>query len=88
MDTLTLATSIAKHTLQRARKRAGIRTHKADFGGGWVWALPPEGDGQGNEDRASSERHLRHLGRHLGSAESADDWIAAADQLLAEDGGA
>ena len=47
----------------------------------------PEEIVEPREDRASSERHLRHLGRHLGSAESADDWIAAADQLLAEDGG-
>jgi AAA domain/Bifunctional DNA primase/polymerase, N-terminal len=44
-----IAAGFHKHTLQRARKRAGIRTRKADFGGGWVWVLP-EGDAQGDED--------------------------------------
>lgn len=32
---------IQKHTLQRARKRAGVTTDKATFGGGWVWQLRP-----------------------------------------------
>ena len=36
---------IAQHTLQRARRRAGVITAKASFGGGWVWRLDPsEGD--------------------------------------------
>jgi 5S rRNA maturation endonuclease (ribonuclease M5) len=34
----------AKHTLQRARQRAGARTQKSDFSSGWVWALQPEDD--------------------------------------------
>ena len=39
------ADGIAQHTIQRARKRAGVTTAKATFGGGWVWRLsPPEGD--------------------------------------------
>lgn len=37
-----------KHTLQRARKRAGVRTEKAAFHSGWMWRLEddssPEGD--------------------------------------------
>lgn len=28
-----------KHTLQRARKRAGVRTEKASFDAGWMWRL-------------------------------------------------
>jgi hypothetical protein len=48
------AAGFPKHTLQRARKRVGIRTTKADFGGGWVWVLP-EDDAQGDEDDASRE---------------------------------
>ena len=30
---------ISKRTLQRARKRAGVSSRKATFGGGWNWAL-------------------------------------------------
>jgi hypothetical protein len=48
------AAGFPKHTLQRARKRVGIRTTKADFGGGWVWVLP-EDDAQGDEGDASRE---------------------------------
>jgi hypothetical protein len=48
------AAGFHKHTLQRARKRHGIRTSKADFGGGWVWAIR-EDDRQGNQDAVSRE---------------------------------
>jgi 5S rRNA maturation endonuclease (ribonuclease M5) len=48
------AAGFHKHTLQRARKRRGIRTSKADFGGGWVWAIR-EDDRQGNQDYVSQE---------------------------------
>jgi hypothetical protein len=30
---------IAQHTLQRARRKAGVVTAKAEFGGGWIWRL-------------------------------------------------
>jgi hypothetical protein len=30
---------IVQHTLQRVRRRAGVITTKAEFGGGWVWRL-------------------------------------------------
>ena len=36
----------SKGTLHRARKRAGIVSQKADFGGGWVWRYTSEGSGQ------------------------------------------
>jgi hypothetical protein len=53
------ASGFPKHTLQRARKRAKIRTIKAGFGGGWVWCLPGiephEDDAQGDEDDSSRE---------------------------------
>jgi hypothetical protein len=42
------AEGFPKHTLQRARKRAKVRTTKAGMGGGWVWVLP-EGDAEGDE---------------------------------------
>ena len=31
---------IAEMTLSRAKSDLGIRSTKADFGGGWIWALP------------------------------------------------
>lgn len=37
---------IAKRTLQRARKRAGITAVKDGFGGSWIWRLPAEGAAQ------------------------------------------
>ena len=40
---------IAQHTLQRARKRAGVTTAKAGFGGGWVWQLDPRRRHEGDE---------------------------------------
>ncbi|MBM0232885.1 AAA family ATPase [Micromonospora sp. STR1_7] len=33
-----------KHTLQRARKRAGVKSEKAAFDAGWMWRLDDEGD--------------------------------------------
>lgn len=33
---------VAKTTLHKARKRAGITSSKAGFSGGWTWALPAE----------------------------------------------
>lgn len=43
------ADGIAQHTLQRARKRAGVATAKATFGGGWVWQLDPRRRHEDNE---------------------------------------
>jgi hypothetical protein len=50
--------SPAKDTLFRARKRAGIESHKSTYGGGWVWSYSHQGSGQppqGPEDSASQE---------------------------------
>jgi hypothetical protein len=38
----------AASTLYRARKRAGIKAHKAGFGGGWVWSYHPAEDSTKN----------------------------------------
>ena len=35
----------AKHTLQRARRRAGVVTRKSGLRSGWVWALPTASEG-------------------------------------------
>lgn len=59
-----------KHTVQRARKRAGVRTVKDGMHGGWLWTLTsprhPEGDTEGDEDSStqgsapsSPSSHLR-----------------------------
>jgi hypothetical protein len=50
------AAGFAKRTLQEARRRAGARTRKSEFSGGWVWALADEGaaKAQGNGTPASS----------------------------------
>lgn len=34
----------AKHTVQRARAKAGVKSQKSGFGKGWVWAMSPEDD--------------------------------------------
>jgi len=60
----------AKHTVQRARKRANVQSRKGSMGGGWVWAVRVQDghegdteDDEGNRSRAqsssSSSRHLR-----------------------------
>ena len=44
-ETLKAATremGIAKTTLTRARKKAGVSSVKSGMAGGWVWQLPPE----------------------------------------------
>jgi hypothetical protein len=33
----------AKHTIQRARAKAGVKSQKSGFGKGWVWVLSPGG---------------------------------------------
>jgi hypothetical protein len=59
-----------KHTVQRARQRAGVRTVKDGMHGGWQWSLNgrhrPEGDTEGDEGAntqghapSSPSRHLR-----------------------------
>jgi hypothetical protein len=37
------AAGFAERTLQEARRRAGVRTQKSDFGGGWVWSSNGQG---------------------------------------------
>lgn len=51
---------IAKTTLTKARKRAGVESTKAGFGGGWVWNLDPrripeESQGPRSQNRDSSD---------------------------------
>jgi hypothetical protein len=41
---------IRRHTLQRARRRSGVGTAKAGFGGGWVWRLDAPRRHEGDED--------------------------------------
>ncbi len=40
----------SKRTIERAKSQAGVVSHKAEFGGGWVWALPQSRQTQ-SEDR-------------------------------------
>lgn len=47
---------IAKTTLTRARKRAGVTTEKAGFGGGWLWRL--DGPRDHEETEGSSSQSL------------------------------
>jgi hypothetical protein len=44
-----------KHTLQRARKRAGARTRKSAYARGWVWELATEDDTEGDEGDLTRE---------------------------------
>jgi hypothetical protein len=44
---------IAKRTVQRARKKAGVDSRKNGFGGDWVWSLEPEGATKGAVDASS-----------------------------------
>lgn len=53
------AVGLAKTTLTRARKRAGVTTGKSGMAGGWVWTLeestPPEESTEGTEGTASRD---------------------------------
>ena len=40
---------IAWRTLERAKSRLSVRSHKAGLGGGWYWELP-EGTGEGRQE--------------------------------------
>lgn len=53
---------IPKTTLTRARKRAGVTTEKAGFGGGWLWRIrepvdqpDPRRDHEGTEEPSAQE---------------------------------
>lgn len=37
----TTALGVSKVTVHRARHRAGVRSHKAGMGSGWVWSIDP-----------------------------------------------
>ncbi len=49
--------SPSKDTLFRARKRAGIETRKAAYGGGWVWSYKAEGSAQPGQGSEGSDSH-------------------------------
>lgn len=62
----TKAAGITEKMLRRAREKLGLKTHKSDFKGGWVWSLPGHEDAQeyeeapfGNEGILGEEGHLR-----------------------------
>ncbi len=50
------ADGIARTTLHRARKRAGIETVKGGLHGGWLWRLPGGRFHKGSEDSSSQDR--------------------------------
>ncbi|MDQ3276025.1 MAG: AAA family ATPase [Actinomycetota bacterium] len=47
---------LAKHSVQRARKRAGVESRKSSMGGGWVWAIAIEGDAKVTKVTGHRER--------------------------------
>lgn len=76
-----------KHTLQRARKRVGVRSEKAAFDAGWMWRLEddsgPEGDTKmtkitesgalsPSSSSLSSSRHQTDGGSTKGAPKSAE----------------
>lgn len=66
-----MGASPSKDTLFRARKRAGIESHKSTYGGGWVWSYTYQGSGQdpqGSEDSGSQKpRPFRTLAEPSGN---------------------
>jgi GNAT superfamily N-acetyltransferase/5S rRNA maturation endonuclease (ribonuclease M5) len=60
------AAGFAKRTLQEARRRAGARTRKSEFSGGWVWALTDQG--------AAKAQKAQGNGAPASSASSAAPW--------------
>mgnify|MGYP007082238002 CR=1 FL=1 len=45
----------AKHTLQRARKKASVVTKKGSMGSGWSWEIVPEDDTKMTKNTAPSD---------------------------------
>jgi hypothetical protein len=49
-----ISCGISKRTIQRARKKLGVRDHKDGFAGPWVWTLPAQGASQGAQDASTA----------------------------------
>lgn len=45
----------AKHTIQRARKKAGVKSQKSGLKGGWAWVLDPTTDSHTEGDRTPED---------------------------------
>jgi hypothetical protein len=53
------AADIAERTLDRAKKRLGVKSQKAGFGEGWLWSLPTKGAKEGEGCQVSRVGTLR-----------------------------
>lgn len=62
---------LAKHTVQRARKRAGVSAHKDGFGGPWIWRFTPEGDTEDDKGDSTLSPSSLSPSRHLGPVREA-----------------
>jgi hypothetical protein len=47
----------AKHTIQRARAKAGVKSQKSGFGKGWVWVLTPGTAPEGDTKTTKNTEH-------------------------------
>jgi hypothetical protein len=65
----------SERTLQRVRKRAGIKTGRNGFGGGWIWTLEAQDATQGAQD-ATPER-VAPMAPSLAPTSTADTWLVS-----------
>nr|WP_246300463.1 AAA family ATPase [Actinopolyspora biskrensis] len=76
----------AKHTVQRARRKAGVKSQKSGFGKGWVWALTESAETPEDDTKNTKVTTHQPLSPSSSSASPSATCIACREPMRLDDG--